>query len=97
MRISIRHCLLATALICSLCANVLLLHSFFFKRADRRADKNGHCEGDGGGHCHLQAAFSKGQRGGEICGKASTYHARYGALYAHRHGKDKIASDTEAI
>ena len=66
---------------------------FFFKRAD----KNGHCEGDGGGHCHLQAAFSKGQRGGEICGKASTYHARYGALYAHRHGKDKIASDTEAI
>ena len=70
---------------------------FFFKRADRRADKNGHCEGDGGGHCHLQAAFSKGQRGGEVRDQETAYRTRYGALYAHRHSKDKITSDAEAI
>lgn len=97
MRISIRHCLLATALICSLCANVLLLHSFFFKRADRGANKNRHNEGDGCGHCPLREACSEGQRGGEVRDQETAYRTRYGALYAHRHSKDKITSDAEAI
>lgn len=36
MKISIRHCLLATTLICSLCAAVLLLHSFLKGRIEGR-------------------------------------------------------------
>lgn len=68
-----------------------------FKRADRGADENGHCEGDGGGHCHLQAASSERQRSGEVCDEANAYRTRYGALYAHGHGKDKIAGDAEAL
>lgn len=37
------------------------------QRADKRADRNRHNEGDGGGHCPLREACSEGQRGGEVC------------------------------
>lgn len=57
---------------CVLCAGVFAVPELAFilrkwQRANKRADGNGHNEGDGGGHCPLYTASSEGQRGGEVC------------------------------
>ena len=65
---------------CVLCAGVFAVPELAFilrkwQRANKRADGNGHNEGDGGGHCPLREACSEGQRGGEVCDQETAYCA----------------------
>lgn len=91
-----RKGIVCCVLVCSLCLNWVLCCENGKGRIEG-ADKNGHNEGDGCGHCPLREACSEGQRGGEVRDQETAYRTRYGALYAHRHSKDKITSDAEAI